>query len=1697
MTLTFWRQATVYAGPDAEIAAGQSYTLSGATASNFSTIIWSTSGDGLFNNLNALNPLYTPGVGDITAGAVTLTLTSTALGNCINATSVMELTIFNNPTAYAGDDAAICAINETYTLMNATAFNYNTISWTTSGSGSFDDATAINPVYTPSMADYETGQVQLTIVAIGDGGTDNDVMVLTLYRTASVDAGLDASVCRGELFVINGATASNYDSIVWTSNGTGTFNNPNALNPTYKSSIDDINNGTVALSITAYAKGNCIDSTSTMLLNIVETPTANAGKDDVICGVEGKYGLNGSANNEESTYWVTNGTGTFDDETSLSAVYTPSTDDIDDGQVQLTLFAKGYGNCGIASDMMVLSLKTGAEVYAGPDAAICQSDVFILTGATAFNFDSLAWVTSGTGNFNNINALNPTYTPGSDDIVNGSVTLSLTAFGIGACGDSVSTLILTISGEPIVDAGSDSSICSSQGGFGLSATASAYSSILWETSGSGSFADAGSLTSTYLPSAADIADGQVELTISAFGNGTCGKAMDKITLSIWKGPSVYAGKDAVICPGDVYQILDAEAYNFNQYSWTHDGNGVLQNSNTLSPTYISVDGESGIINIILSAAQPDTGVCAIAIDSMQISISGNPTVKCPSKNTFTFNSLSDICGYKITDNSLDATGSVDCGEVEITHNYGNWGNPNSLEGATFPVGTTNVIWTVTDPSGNSVSCTINIIVRDKEVPEFVNCPTGVTYKIGLFPGACEGGAIWNIPVASDNCSEVKVTQTRGPLQGTLLAAGIYQIEYRATDESGNNTFCNFAIEVIDTEKPVIVCQSNLIKESDLGTCNWASTAKSLSPLLANSNCDVSITWDVINPDGTVVSGANDVSGYVFTTGTSTVNYYITENGNNQNSDCSFTVKVIDKQAPVIVCQPTLNVEASTGECSTLITLIPPAFSDNCSNNAGKVFYRVFNPDNSVSDLILVTNQPHEFYYGISRIEWLVYDNAGNYNFCFQNVRVDVNEESIKPDAGPDVNICESDSFEITLASVPNYGKVNWTSSGTGYFTDPAKINTVYVPSRTDIADGYVILTVTSSTDCAESFDQVVLGILKQPVVSASNDAVICESESYQLSGSFSNGTIGIEWKTTGRGTFSNPNISNPVYYPAAEDIAAGEVQIICIGIAAGNCSDAVDTMTIFIESQPIVNAGVDGRICEDENYGLIDALVQNAENVVWTTNGTGTFEDATEINTIYYPSSADILNGAVVLTVTCPSEGTCNTVSDNLVLKISKQPVVSAGNDAVICESESYQLNGSFSNGTLGIEWKTTGTGTFSNLNIFNPVYTPGVEDIDAGEVQLICTGIAEGNCSDDIDTMILVIEHQPILNAGSDGWICENGSYLLADAFVNYTSNVVWSTSGTGLFDDALKVNASYTPSMADIINGRVILTLTSNQIGECNKVSDNVVLQVSTNPTGNAGENVSTCSGQAITISDAVAANYTSIHWSTTGVGILENENTLSPTYFPGENESGTIQMRMQIIGGNACVEDTITDEFELRIFDQLKVDAGDDQTVYANTSSKLQVSVEDGSGKYFYSWIPAVMVNDPNARSTQTYNLTSTTDFEITVTDANSGCRASDTITVFVEEQEDMLLNIFNAFSPNRDGVNDTWVIEGIEHFPKNDVKIFNRWGDKVREFEDYDNINSVWDGTNSKGDLVADGTYYYMLTLKDLKTYTGWVHIRSNQ
>lgn len=145
------------------------------------------------------------------------------------------------------------------------------------------------------------------------------------------------------------------------------------------------------------------------------------------------------------------------------------------------------------------------------------------------------------------------------------------------------------------------------------------------------------------------------------------------------------------------------------------------------------------------------------------------------------------------------------------------------------------------------------------------------------------------------------------------------------------------------------------------------------------------------------------------------------------------------------------------------------------------------------------------------------------------------------------------------------------------------------------------------------------------------------------------------------------------------------------------------------------------------------------------------------------------------------------------------------------------------------------------------------------------------------------------------------------------------------------------------------------------------------------------------------------------------------------------------------------------------------------------EINVSLVDNVLPPFtYNWSTGVTTNSISKLDGGNYMLT--------VTDANS-CRSVDTFKVKITDID--CIEIFTCFSPNNDGVNDTWNIKNIQLYPNCKVSVLNQWNHLLLNSKGY---QTPWDGKFNGEDMPAS-TYYYIITLGDsrYKPYTGSVTI----
>lgn len=191
------------------------------------------------------------------------------------------------------------------------------------------------------------------------------------------------------------------------------------------------------------------------------------------------------------------------------------------------------------------------------------------------------------------------------------------------------------------------------------------------------------------------------------------------------------------------------------------------------------------------------------------------------------------------------------------------------------------------------------------------------------------------------------------------------------------------------------------------------------------------------------------------------------------------------------------------------------------------------------------------------------------------------------------------------------------------------------------------------------------------------------------------------------------------------------------------------------------------------------------------------------------------------------------------------------------------------------------------------------------------------------------------------------------------------------------------------------------------------------------------------------------------------------------------GTHTLTYTFVADNGCIDSktqTVT------VNPVPTAELGPDLFVLDGRTIKLPATVTGNIVSY--KWSPSTYLDKddilyPIATPTDdiTYTLTVTTD---------KGCTASSNVFIKVLKMP----QVPNTFTPNGDGVNDTWKVKYLEDYPGATVDIFNRYGEKLYQIVNY---LSPWDGTKNGSELPV-GTYYYIINPKnERKLMYGWVTI----
>ena len=313
----------------------------------------------------------------------------------------------------------------------------------------------------------------------------------------------------------------------------------------------------------------------------------------------------------------------------------------------------------------------------------------------------------------------------------------------------------------------------------------------------------------------------------------------------------------------------------------------------------------------------------------------SPSITCPGNQTASYDAN---CQFTLIDYTNLAAATDNCGSVTVSQ---------SPAVGTVISSQTTITLTATDGSGNTKSCTFDVVPADVTGP-VISCITGDTVYTTKPCNSTVPNFISDVS-ATDNC-DINPVFSQSPTAGTLLTStGTQIITVTYTDASGNSTDCQFTLYILDTIPPTISCNS------DIQSCD---PVVNFSPPTAVDGCGPATV--------TLVSALGP--GATFPIGTTTVTY-IAEDQSGNTDTCEFEVEVLERPTATAVATDVTCFGDNDGEIDVTTTGGTPSYtyawnhgpiSEDLTGLAAGTYTVIVSDSNNCTDTATATvNEPPE------------------------------------------------------------------------------------------------------------------------------------------------------------------------------------------------------------------------------------------------------------------------------------------------------------------------------------------------------------------------------------------------------------------------------------------------------------------------------------------------------------------------------------------------------------------------------------------------------------------------------------------------------------------------------------------------------------------------------------------------------------------
>ena len=298
------------------------------------------------------------------------------------------------------------------------------------------------------------------------------------------------------------------------------------------------------------------------------------------------------------------------------------------------------------------------------------------------------------------------------------------------------------------------------------------------------------------------------------------------------------------------------------------------------------------------------------------------------------------------------------------------------------------------------------------------------------------------------------------------------------------------------------------------------------------------------------------------------------------------------------------------------------------------------------------------------------------------------------------------------------------------------------------------------------------------------------------------------------------------------------------------------------------------------------------------------------------------------------------------------------------------------------------------------------------------------------------------------------------------------WDFDGDGTFDDFTAGNTSFTYSGP----GTYIVQLQIEPVSGCigNFYQSIEVLDVPQADFSISGN----CTGVPVVFNDLSINTGSSpvYEWDFDGDATID-DNTAGSTQFT-YSVPGDYSATLRVTTGLGCTTQQI---INVTIEDIPPTPQVSSMTGFSGESITLTAS---GGADGDYRWYEADGITLIPGETNSTYTtpaLLTTTIYFVSLVSTTGLCESQRVPVEAIIESPD--IEVFNVVTVRENGKHDFLKIVNIDQYPGNKVTIYNRWGDKVFDISNYDNLNNVFKGIDNSGNELPDGNYYYVIDKND--------------